>query len=121
MRRIAINSLSHAQLDALRESHMRMGRDNDPIFSAPATLWWLSLAVLLVPPLQFAGLWLGLETEGLLAALLIFTAALVLQLVRPLEAVLVAGAAIHWVWSLLHMASQAGWIAGEVSALPLPW
>lgn len=121
MTRIAINKLSPQQLDALCEAHMRTGRDNDPFFSAPATLWWLSLAALLVAPLQFAGLWLGLETEGLLAALLIFTAALVLQLVRPLEAVLVAGAAIHWVWSLLHMASQAGWIAGDVSALPLPW
>jgi hypothetical protein len=35
--------------------------------------------------------------------------------------VLVTGALIHWVWSGLHLASQAGWIAGEVRALPMPW
>ncbi len=121
MTRIAINKLSPQQLDALCEAHMRTGRDNDPFFSAPATLWWLSLAALLVAPLQFAGLWLGLETEGLMAMAFAFTAALLLQLARPLEALLVAGAAIYWVWSLLHFASQGGWIMGEVRALPLPF
>jgi hypothetical protein len=121
MSKTALHTLSHTELDALREAQMRMGRDNDPIFSAPATLWWVALAALLVPPLQYTGLWLGLETEGLLAALFAFTAALVLQLARPLEAVLVSGAAIHWVWSGLHLASAAGWIAGDVGALPRPW
>lgn len=121
MSRIASHTLSRDQLDALHEVQIRMGRENDPIFEAPATLWWLALAALLVPPLQYAGLWLGLETDGLMAMGFAFTAGLVLQLVRPLEAVLVSGAVIHWVWSGLHLASQAGWLAQEVRALPLSW
>ena len=121
MSRNSLNDFSAAQLDTLREAHMRAGRENDPIFSAPATLWWLVLAALLMPPLQYAGLWLGLETEGILGVGFAFTTALLLQLARPLEAVLVSGVVIHWAWSGLHLASQAGWIAGEVGALPMPW
>ena len=51
MSRNSLNDFSAAQLDTLREAHMRAGRENDPIFSAPATLWWLALAALLVPPM----------------------------------------------------------------------
>ena len=115
-----LKSFSTAELDALRDATMRIGRDNDPIFSAPATMWWLVLAVLLVPPLQYAGLWLGLDSEGVPGMAFAFTIALALQLARPLEAVLVSAAGIHWVWTGLHLLSMAGWIAGDVGPLPRP-
>lgn len=120
MRKTDLSGFSPSELDAFCESTMRLGRDRDPVFSAPATLWWLALAVLMIPPLQYAGLWLGLESDGLLGAAFAFTVALGLQLARPLEAILVSAAGIHWIWTGLHLASAAGWIAGDVAALPRP-
>lgn len=115
-----LKTFSAAELDALCEATMRAGRENDPIFSAPATLWWLALAALLIPALQYAGLWLGLDSGGVMGVAFAFTIGLMLQLARPLEAVLVSAAGIHWVWTVLHWASMAGWIAGDVGPLPLP-
>lgn len=114
------HALSAAELEALTQAAMKLGRENDPILGAPAPLWWLALGALLVPVLQYAGLWMGLETEGWLAMAMGFTTALALQVLRPLEAPLVIAVVIHWGWNALHLASLAGWIVADIGPLPLP-
>ncbi len=114
------HALSAAELEAFTQATMKLGRENDPILGAPAPVWWLVLAALLVPVLQYAGLWLGIEAEGWLAMGMAFSIALALQLIRPLEALLVVGVVIHWGWEALHLASQAGWVMAQVDSLPLP-
>ena len=50
----------------------------------------------------------------------IFGLAMLLQMARPLEPVLILGAATWWGWTGLHAAWAMGWIAQRIPPLPMP-
>lgn len=136
------HAMSAAELAAWREGAMLAGRARDPIFGAPRMWWWVALALLLLQPLAYAAMWSGMPgtvadflmtpigreawlTLGPAYAgwsfwVLVFGAALILQLLRPLEPVLILLAGGYWVWTGLHMAYLSGWLAQSIPPLPLP-
>ena len=136
------HAMSAAEIAAWREGAMEAGRGRDPIVGLPRIWWWLALSLTLVLPLAYALAWLGLPgsgveflasplgqeawilTGGPQAAWFYWAAlagfALLAQLLRPLEPVLILGAAAWWGWTALHAAWAAGWLAQRIPPLPLP-
>jgi hypothetical protein len=134
--------MSAVEIAAWREGAMEAGRARDPIFGRPRLWWWLALSAILLGPMAYAAGWLGMAANGaefLSSALgqeawilvggaeaawaywvLLFGVALGLQMLRPLEPVLILCAATWWVWTALHAAWLAGWLAQRIPPLPLP-
>lgn len=136
------HSMSAVEVAAWREGAMEAGRARDPIIGMPALWWWLALSAILVLPLAYVAGWAGLpgSADTFLATPLgqeawilmrgpsgewfywgmLFIAALVLQLLRPMEPVLILIAATWWGWTGLHAAWVGGWLAQRIPPLPLP-
>lgn len=136
------HAMSAVEIAAWREGAMEAGRARDPIIGVPRLWWWLALALILVMPMAYAAGWLGMAGSGaeflstpvgqeawiLMGGPngvwfywgLLFVAALVAQLLRPLEPVLIMCGATWWVWTGLHAAWVAGWLAQRIPPMPLP-
>lgn len=136
------HAMSAAEVAAWREGAMEAGRARDPIIGRPRLWWWLALGLLLVLPLAYAAGWAGLSGSGaeflstplgqeawiMLGGAdaawvyygLLFSVALALQFLRPLEPVLILCAATWWGWTGLHAAWVAGWLAQRIPPLPMP-
>ena len=136
------HAMSAAEVAAWREGAMAAGRARDSLWGRPKLLWWLALSSLLVMPISYVALWLGLASSGaeflstglgqeawmiiggpeagMVYWAILFGLAMLLQMLRPLEPVLILGAASYWGWLALHAAWQAGLLAQRIPPLPMP-
>ncbi len=136
------HAMSAAEVAAWREGAMEAGRSRDRLWGRPSLWWWLALSALLVMPMAYAALWLGLASNGaefLSTGLgqeawiifggpeagmvywgVVFALAMLLQMLRPLEPVLIIGAASYWGWLGLHAAWEVGLLAQRIPPLPMP-
>ncbi len=136
------HAMSALEIAAWRQGAMEAGRARDPIIGMPRLWWWLALSAVLVLPIAYAGGWLGMASNGaeflstrlgqeawiivggpeaaVLYWIVIYALAMLLQMARPLEPVLILGAATWWGWTGLHAAWIAGWLAQRIPPLPMP-